>query len=252
MIGYSNNIIENFSLFTSIKKPFTQVLSKAKDVVKKNPMKAVMAVGLGAGALGIAAESVKDSEDENNTQFTITSLENTSSGICNIKFTNDTQIKIIACDTIILNDTNTVPPLQGEFTIKNIISLTEIEINIPTDISNSGTTGSMTLKTTVSCQAGKNIGNVAKAAGQEAGKAVHVVAAGAGNIASSGISGMLGISKDTLNLLIRIFSLITCIYFIILGLYKIGILSFTIFLLITALYFCILVGLGVAVHFKLI
>ena len=179
-------------------------------------------VALGVGLAGLGTYSLykaKQTHDKKeNANFTIISITNIDSNIINIKFNNLDNIKINSNDKIILKNTNTIPILNGKYSINNIISNTEIEVIANINITSNGTSGEMLLDTTYSNEfinaTEDTTGGIIKGASNLAGNT--------GNAVGSGLliflSKLLGTTPDDL----KFYGKITLIVIILIMLLGIG------------------------------
>ena len=131
----------------------------AVKIVKKNPLKAALALG----AVGLAAGAAYQYNKKNNTPHDITSITDNGDNTINIVFS--TPVTISTSDTITLSGTNSDPIIDGDATVNNVVSPLEINIDYPNNVTSlisPGTAGSFNLNTSISTQLEQTTSSVVK------------------------------------------------------------------------------------------
>ena len=147
------------SMKSSLKKGLGGLDGK-KLVGKVDPKKALGLAGA-LGALGLGGFAFAEQKRKDGKKFSITSIvDSSASSSYKAKIKVSESEKFSKNDTVTLSETDSTPPLDGEFKIVKVISKTEIEISTDKKITASGTKGNMVLNTTFGNQLGSNIGNI--------------------------------------------------------------------------------------------
>ena len=188
-----------------------------KDMAKTGGLsvskKAIAVIGVGTTALTIAGVQ---SLEKNGNKFTIIkyNLDSDTSNLL-ITYNNPDNVSIETTDTITITGSDTIPSLDGTYNIRTIVSPNSLEIATPNTLTNYGSTGIMTLNTTLLSQLSGGADTLSGALGKGVGGVI--------NSAGKGLASGLGLDFDVIKpyiLYAEILFIFSIIIFVLLGMRK--------------------------------
>lgn len=145
------------------KKVPGSTLDTLKKSLTKNltPKNLALLGAAGAGAYGISTVINKAevaAKEKNSTPLTITSISNDSnSKNLNVKFDNPKNLELIKTDELTITGSNSVPSVDDTYTKPKIVSRTEVVLTSDKKLTQNGTTGTMTIKTSTAEELGHDL-----------------------------------------------------------------------------------------------
>lgn len=159
----------------SAKSVVSDVAKQTAKTTTKNTAKYIIGgIAVTGAAAGLAAAGI-ESERKNNIDFTITKIEDAST-LLNaehpVKITYSPSEEITKKDTITITNSNSVPSIDGDYSVYSIINSSQLEILLNDKLVSNGTSGNMKMHTDFDNQLQLGAENVGETIGGVTGGAI--------------------------------------------------------------------------------